>query len=289
MVLGVATALFAARTLARNTDWQNALTLATSAVRVSPNSFKGHTMIAEALFAADGSHANIDRAIEEADRSVAILDPVPDVRNHAPTFRLAAGFYLLRGDRQFRHDLGGDTQPPPSALADYRKALPLALRYASIIVKSGAGGTLADARELLAGVYLRAGDTESALRSAQEAGSLDPFRPGTYRLKSDALLGSGRAEDAAVTLYEGILVTSDPALRRRLLDLYSYSHVLNSGGCALLAGPNGPAINPRCSTVRQQICRAAPGALRTLANAGREDAKRALAATLVQDSGCNVR
>jgi hypothetical protein len=163
--LGAITALFAARTLVRNADWQSDLTLASSAVRVKPNSFKTHGLMAEARFGADDSHANIGSVIEEADRSVAIIDPLSDVRSDAHAFRLAAGFYLVQGDLELRRGLNSDPAPPPAAQAGYRKALPLALRYASIAAKFGASGTKDDALELLAELYLRAGDAEKARSS----------------------------------------------------------------------------------------------------------------------------
>lgn len=287
MALGLITVLFAARTLVRNADWQDALSLARSTVRVSPNSFKAHKMMAEALFAADASHANIDRVIEEADRSVAIVDRVPDFRNNAQTFRMAAGFYLLKGDLQFQHDVDQEAALPPVAQAAYRSALPLALRYASIVDKTGASRSREDVEELLSALYLRTGDTDKALQAAQAAQRLDPFKPAIYRQISDVLMSSGRADDAAVALVEGSLVTSDPLLRARLLDLYRGG--LDSQGCALIPGPNGPAISPQCNMVRRHICGAAPEALRTLADAGRQDAMRALSAGLLQDSGCAAR
>jgi hypothetical protein len=286
VVLGAFTALACARTLARNSDWQNDLTLASSAVRVSPNSYKAHKLMAAALYAADDSHANIDRVIEEADRSVAILDSVPDYRNNAQAFRMASGFHLSKGDLLFKRDLSSDTPPPPAAQAAYRKALPLALRYASIFAKTGAGGSSEDVQELLAAAWLRNGDTGKAYQAAEAARDLAPLKPGVYRQLSDVLLASGRADDAAVALVEGALVTSDPVLRARLLELYRSG--LDRQGCALVAGPNGPAINPRCDIVRQHLCSAAPRALRSLASAGREDAVRELKVSLVRDSGCSA-
>jgi tetratricopeptide (TPR) repeat protein len=286
VLLGIVTALFAARTLARNADWHDALTLAASAVRESPNSFKAHKMMADALFAADASHANLDRVIEEADKSVPIVSAVPDFRNNAQAFRMDAGFYMLKGDLQFQHDIDRYTALPPAAQAAYRTALPLALRFTSIVVKSGTGGTMEDAQELLAAVYLRNGDTEQALQAVQAAQRLEPFKSALYRQMADVLMASGRDDDAAVALVEGSLVTSDPVLRERLLELYRSG--LDGSGCALVSGPNGPAINPQCNMVRQHLCRAAPRALRTLAGAGRTDAARALSASLVRDSGCSA-
>jgi hypothetical protein len=67
-----------------------------------------------------------------------------------------------------------------------------------------------------------------------------------------------------------------------------YRGGLDRGGCALVSGPNGPAINPQCKLVRDHLCRAAPEALRTLAAAGRTDAVRTLSASLMRDSGCSA-
>jgi hypothetical protein len=140
VVLGVVTALFAARTLVRNLDWQNDLTLASSTVRVSPNSFKAHKLMAGAFSAAHDSHANIDRVIEEADRSVAILDPVPDFRNNAPAFRAAAGYYLLKGDLQLPLDIDRDTPPPPAAQAAYL--------FRAVVVKCDDHRNVAETRQV---------------------------------------------------------------------------------------------------------------------------------------------
>jgi hypothetical protein len=164
--------------------------------------------------------------------------------------------------------------------------LPLALRYESIVAKTGASGSMEDAQELLASAYLRNGDAESALQAAREARNLGPFQASVYRLLSDALLASGHAEGSAVALFEGALLTSDQTLRARLVDLYRGG--LDSEGCALVAGPSGPAINPRCGAVRRQICSAAPEALQSLAKAGRQDELRSLKITLIQDSGCSA-
>jgi tetratricopeptide (TPR) repeat protein len=286
VLLGAVMALFAVRTLVRNSDWENDLTLASSAVRVCPQSYKAHKLMAAALFADDDSHANIDRVIKEVDKSVAILDPLPDFRNNPQAFRMAGGYYLLKGDLQFRRDLNPDTPPPPAAQAAYRRALPLILRYASIVAKVGTSGGIEDAQELLAAAYLRAGDSGKAFQAAQAARDLAPLKPGVYREMSDVLRASGRADDAAVALFEGVLVTSDPVLRARLALLYRSG--LDREGCALIAGPNGPAINQECDIVRQNLCRAAPGALRTLAGAGRQDLVRQLKVSLVQDSGCSA-
>ena len=62
---GALAVLLSARTVIRNPDWQSDLTLGESAVQTSPNSYKSHKLLANALFE---SHAPIDRVLAEADK-----------------------------------------------------------------------------------------------------------------------------------------------------------------------------------------------------------------------------
>jgi hypothetical protein len=89
-VLGVIVGACAARTWARNADWRNDLALATATVAVSPESYKSHLMLANSLFDADSGHAGIDRVLAEAEKSLAILQPLPLERNNAGALRRTA-------------------------------------------------------------------------------------------------------------------------------------------------------------------------------------------------------
>jgi len=63
-------------------------------------------------------------------------------------------------------------------------------------------------------------------------------------------LALGRRDDAAITLMTGQLSTGNLIFRNRLLELY------RGDGCALVPGPNGPAINPQCPAVHLHLCAA---------------------------------
>ena len=91
-------AAFTARTWARNSDWRDDLSLMTAAAETSPHSYKTHRALAAALYDSDASHANIDRVIAEAEKSLAILDSVPDWRNNAEAYRQASSYYITKGD-----------------------------------------------------------------------------------------------------------------------------------------------------------------------------------------------
>ena len=70
-----------ARTWVRNSDWKDDLSIATASVQASPGSFKTHDLLANVLYASDPTHANIDRVIQESEKSLAILNPLPDNRS----------------------------------------------------------------------------------------------------------------------------------------------------------------------------------------------------------------
>jgi hypothetical protein len=73
-VLATIVVLFGARAWVRNRDWRDDVTLWTSAVKASPNSFKAHKGLADALYDANPSNPDWKRITSEADRSIAILD-----------------------------------------------------------------------------------------------------------------------------------------------------------------------------------------------------------------------
>jgi hypothetical protein len=69
------TVAFGVRTWARNRDWRDNVALFSAAVQTSPLSFKTHTGLGQALHA---DHADLDAVLLENERSVAILDHLPD-------------------------------------------------------------------------------------------------------------------------------------------------------------------------------------------------------------------
>jgi hypothetical protein len=89
---------FAARTWMRNLDWKDDLTLASAGVRASPRSYKVHKVLASRLYASDPSHSNLERVTDEAEKTLAILDPLPDALNEPDAYRWSGGFYLSKGD-----------------------------------------------------------------------------------------------------------------------------------------------------------------------------------------------
>jgi tetratricopeptide (TPR) repeat protein len=301
VVLGVLIFGFTVRTWARNSDWQDELTLGRSAVQTSPQSFKTHQILAEALYAADDSHSNVDAVIEEGEKALAVLDPLPNSQNIAEVYRLAGECYLIKGDR-----LQGQQHRETSAIAPqsadaFRRALSVLERGAAIqqaarqreldrIRSEGKSQQLLgvspndDIYRLLSAVYLRVGDGDKAFDAAIAARKYQPMNPLVYTQLAQVLMAGRQPEDAGTALMEGMLLTSDLGLRQQLMDLYRSASGENA--CEIVPGPNGPAINPKCARVHRNLCEASVDAIRIRIETGRRDIAAELKKSFLNDYGC---
>jgi hypothetical protein len=253
---------FAVRTWVRNLDWTDSGTIAKASVQTSPRSFKVHRLLAAVLLDADPSHRDIDGAVAEADRSIAILAPLPDDLNLPGPWNLAAVCHRAKGD-----SLSPGTPISNDARAQYEEAARLALRSIAIDrasrgaydlrhgVKSPVPASSADGYRTLASAYLHLGRAPEALAAASQAQTIDPSNAGVYDEIADAYFAQQRGEDAAVTLAEGAFLTGDHNLRDELLKLYQSG--VDPQGCAVVQGPHGPTLNPSCEMVRRDLCEAA--------------------------------
>jgi hypothetical protein len=291
VLLGALLCGFTVRTWARNGDWQDDLTLDRASVASAPASFKTHRMLAEALYGADAEHTHLDEAIAEAEKSLAILQPVPDAWSNAEIYRFAGDCYLTRGDRQ----------KGPEAQESFRRALAVLQRGAAILEASRArqlaklktegrsdlslgANSNDDLYRLLAGAYFRLGDGDKAFDAAIESRKREPMNPEVYSQLSHILFAVHQPADAAAALMEGMLVTSDMGLRRELMDLYRSG--VDTGGCAIMQGPNDPALNPQCPVVHRTLCDAALDAIRIRLDTGRKDIAAELKRSFLHDYGC---
>jgi tetratricopeptide (TPR) repeat protein len=289
-------AAFAVRTWVRNIDWQDARAMAEATVRTSPNSYNAHTMLAAVLYANGAPGPNLDRAVEEVDRAVAILDTLPDWRNNAVVYRLAGGLYLAKGDSLHERGSSESSHAYQQALQLLQRSIAIdksgraeydrkggaewARRHSAVAV--GARGD-PEARWMLAVTYLRLGQAEEASAAASDALALHPVNPEAYRQISSIFAAQDRIEDAAVALMEGALITSDLSFRSDLLDLYRSVH---SNSCAIFAGPNGPALNPACDLVHKPFCTASVEVVKADVEAQLWDVARQRKQDFVNKYGC---
>jgi hypothetical protein len=291
-VLGVLVAGYAARTWARNRDWQSDLTLSTATVAVSPESYKSHLALANALFDADPGAANIDRVLSEAEKSIAILEPLPAERNNAGVLRRAAIWYLAKAD------LAGQAGSAPAC----RRAIELLERCRTMVLAQleaarkrpgfdakadPLAAAPAEIDRLISAAYLKLGDTGRALNTSAGAIEVDPGNPEVYRQYARALLASGRGQQAIAVLMEGVMMTMDAGLRENVVQMYQAAS--SGAGCALMPGQNGAmALNPGCEAVHTQLCAATVGAIQLRLKTGRRDLAEQLKRSGVSDFSCDA-
>ncbi len=278
----IATA-FAVRTWVRNLDWRDDLSIGRAAVQASPASFKSHKLLAYALHESDAEHANIDAVIEEAERGLAPLNPLPDSRNNADSYLRTGGYYAERGERLRQ------ASPVESAKA-YRRALELLLRSRAVATAQTNGepdpARFAALTLRISEVYRRLGEGSRALEAAMEARRMEPGNTEIHRQLAAILLDQGRADEAAAALMEGVLLTTDTGLRNELLRLYQSG--LDRLGCATMLVPGNTALNPACEIVHRHLCAASVGTIRLRLETGRQDLAETMKQTAMKEFGCTA-
>ena len=218
-IVGLIAVGFAIRTWVRNIDWKNDLTMATASAQTSPRSFKVHRLLAASLF--QTNPGDIDGVIAEADKSLAILESLPDELDVPNPWNEAAAYYLAKGD-----SLRGSS-PDPYQTAARMARRSIAIEQASRLARDHAHGTnspeppiAAESYRTLASAYLRVGDGSQALSAATHAQKIEPANVDVYGQIADAYLVQSRGEDAAIALAQGMFATSNGLLRADLLKLY---------------------------------------------------------------------
>jgi tetratricopeptide (TPR) repeat protein len=289
---------FAVRTWARNADWHDDVSLGIATVRSAPQSFKAHKILAVALMESDPGDAQLDREIGEARQSMALIDSLPGFRSDPAIYRLAANLYLRKGDGLRSHDSRGRLVNTPGSTQAYRSALAALQRSVTILqairrqnaddsriaANSAPEFVNGETGRLLSVVYERLGDGERALDLAIQARQAEPLQPQMYRQLADVFLAGGQVQDAATALLEGMIVTQDMEIRRELLSLYQNG--IDSQACAIVQGPNGPAINPSCALVHDHLCAIAADSIKVRLETGRRDIAEQLKHSFLHDYGC---
>jgi hypothetical protein len=252
-----------------------------SAVAAAPESFKSHKLLAYALHESDPGRGNIDQVIEEAEKGLAPLNALPDARNNADSYLRTGGYYAERGERLRQSGAAGSD-------AAYRRALELLLRCRAI-AKAQTTGAADPARFgalmlRIAEMQRRLGDGGRALEAAIEGRRLQPENTEIHHEIAAILLEQGRAEEAAVALMEGVLLTGDAGLRNEVLRLYQGG--LDRAGCATMPIQGNTALNPACEMVHRHLCGASLGTIRLRLETGRADLAETMRQNALKEFHC---
>jgi tetratricopeptide (TPR) repeat protein len=239
-------------------------------------------MVAAEFFSSEGSDHDLERAIDESEKSIAILNSLPDSLNTPLVYRNAGGEYLAKDDYQkgLQLLLRSIAIDKATREAYDRNGGAEWARQHSTAAASTKGDP--DAYWMLSEAYQKLGKSEQAATAATEALSLHPVNPGAYRQIADVFVAAHRTDDAAMALFQGLLMTSDVRLRSDLVNLYG----TNPSSCAVKPGPGGPSLNLACDTVRKSLCRASLEVVKAAIDRSRWDAAKKLKQTSLRDYGC---
>ena len=274
-VLALVCVAFAARTYTRNFDWFDDLSLWTSAVKVCPGSYKTHVILATDLIIANGPR--LDTAVGEAARSLAILDPLPDLRNLSAAYANAGLCYRMKGD----------TVAPPQSGYWFQKALD-ALLHGERIDRASRGAKLVDSGWFqlyleLGRVYMRLSDPHKAVEAFQYGRTLQPTAD-FFEEMSAAWRALGDPQQAAITLMEGLGVdSSHTQFASELVDLYQKTEPQS---CAIRNVGGSVSLNLDCPLVHSQLCTASRNVALLYHQRGQDPMAAATARSAIQDLGC---
>jgi tetratricopeptide (TPR) repeat protein len=262
--------VFAVRTWARNSDWSNEVSLWSSAAEAAPNSFKAHANLAEAAV------ANRGLALRQAERAIAIIDFVPEVRSSPAPFSAAARGYRLEGD----------ALPSPEGKEErYRRALSLLLRARRIATATGGAGRRESANEEvdveLGRVYKRLSQPERAREVLENARHAAPGESVCAELAA-YYVERGELDAAAVAYMEALSFGTDPTrIGAKLVELYER---MDAAGCSVANG----ALNVACPLVHGHLCRAVRNLEQLNRNLGNLPAAERLRTQAEQSFACPI-
>ena len=283
--LAVICVAFAARTYTRNFDWFDDKSLWTSAVEVCPDSYKTHSDLASVLTGAEG--AGLDRALTEADRSLAILDPLPDQRNIPAAYASAGLCYRIKGDRL----------ATPQSGYWYRKSLDVLLRGERIDAIHGQeirrenasqGKTIAGYGWIplyleLGRTYLRLSEPRKALEALEFGRALQPA-PDFFEEMSAAWRALGDPQQAAIALIEGLGIdSSHTQFASELVDLYQRTEPQS---CAVRNMGGAVSLNLDCPLVHSQLCTASRNVALLYHQKGQVPLAAGIVRSAIDDLGC---
>jgi len=292
VVLVVACLALAGRTFARNADWHDEESLWTSAVKVSPRSYKSHADLALAKMSVmDGSA--LPAAESEMGKALVILGRLSDRQNMPPVWATAGLLYRIQGD------LSAQAAATPQSNPWYRKSLEVFLRSKQIDEawdRAMRRQNQADGKPPaaygwpptylgLGRLYERLQQPQQALAAFEYGSSLRPQAEFFEEMYS-VWRSLGKPENAVMALMEGL--AADPTETRLAQRIAQFYQETAPGSCALLSNGGSVALNPRCPPVRRSLCSASKNLAERYRQLGQTAKADDTAANAKRDLGCTA-
>ncbi|HEY4838377.1 MAG TPA: hypothetical protein VIH72_07215, partial [Candidatus Acidoferrales bacterium] len=288
------------RTWIRNSDWHDDLSMARASVRSAPNSFDTHLRMANALSNSDSTRSNIYQVVEELEKSLAILDRLPDSQNVTVVYAQAGMEYDEMGDRSVQRDANGNDIIPPESTRAYQRALKVLTRgeaidkasaalYRERLRDAGKDSTIpvgsAELYKQLAITYMRLGDPQKAYDAASYGKQLDPSMAEVYMVIGQVLVLRGHSDQAAQAFMEGLLASGQQRMMIPLSILYKSG--LDPEGCSIQQSPNGMLLSPQCAPVHKDLCYASADLASLYRRNKHEDIANEFRSKAIEQFGCS--
>jgi tetratricopeptide (TPR) repeat protein len=279
------------RAYARNFDWRSDVTLGESALKSSPRSFRSYGKLAEA-YAQQSLTENVDRLLDLAKKSVAIIDPLPDNENGSTSY-LVLGTYLgLKGQMTATRTPEGAFVINPQSKGWFQKSAHVLERgieldqfenHASREREIRKGRTnpsdvgLPDLYSYVGKAYSRLELDEKALAAYVYMRHLDPGNTAIYSQIASTQVTLGRLDDAAVTLIQCVVLEPENGGNWQFLaDIYSEINKEKIPAIAVAEGR--PSLREDNPLVRKHLLAAYVGFIKIARASDRpnmvEDARR---------------
>ena len=132
--------------------------------------------------------------------------------------------------------------------------------------------------------YMRMSQYQPALNAYFSMRHLAPMNPDAYLGIASAYLGSGHAEEAAISLVQALLLDSGRTQAMQLLvDTYRQ---IDREGCAVIMVQGQPRLNIECPIVHDHICRAYYGLVQVFLETQQYDLAKRTKETALQKYRC---
>jgi protein O-mannosyl-transferase len=286
IVVTVLAVLFIPRSFSRTMEWKDDLTLSRTDTASTPNSFRLHDMYAKALFDRD-ARANIDQAIQEQERSWAILAPLPPERSTEFPPMFLGVYYAAKAELD-----------PAQSRAWYEKSASV-LEKARDISQAGekaydeiqrARGGLTErigSQQIylnLANACLHLGRFPEAIDALRYSRALNPATPDSYDGLQIAYSAAGDFHMAVVSMEQKAQVDGfQPATVAAVRALYQK---IPDAACAFVQQGSSSQINLNCPVVKTDLCFAWSDLAQAYTDARRPTEAGALRQTAVTRYGC---
>jgi tetratricopeptide (TPR) repeat protein len=286
---------FAARTYDRNGDWGDPQRFWLSAAAAAPGSFK--TNMAAATSTTLPTAESVTRALGYAQRALAIVDGLPDLRNSPGAYSDAGTLYLHVGDLVASKDPSAMAAAGTDALVWYRRSLDAFLRserielawdlrYRTENAALGAPGLTSMPGKLylnLGRVYTRLADRPRALDAFERGRTLESA-PDLLEELGFAYRAAGEPRKAAQALVEALAMDPNrPQVASSLVELYGE---IDPHGCSVTRQGGAPGLNPDCPLVHGDICAASRNAMRNFLRRGQHEEADSIRSVAERDLGC---